>query len=320
MRGWMALLVLAAGGLAACAGGPESEERERRIVLVDGGDAGVLGLAPVVVGAAPGDDVVVRNANTARGRTEGSGHVLFASPAGAVPPLFASGPGGAAPNGALWGQCRGGTAREGQLGCPVPPVEGPQRWDGTVFWSLGDLLPGEERVLPLADDISPGDYRFWCGKHPGLSVDVRVGEGTLQDQVAAPPPQGAAAVPPNGAGTVLVAPDSSAPAAEVLSFVPARLAVPVGGSVTWQVDGPAPHSVELGSDAPALLDGSPSSALPVAPADRLWDGAAPVSSGWLGTDGSAPGGERFSLTFLSAGTYRYACRFHPGMTGEIVVG
>lgn len=45
----------------------------------------------------------------------------------------------------------------------------------------------------------------------------------------------------------------------------------------------------------------------VTAADSSWD------SGNLG-----PGG-RFERRFDSAGTYAYLCRYHPGMTGAIVV-
>jgi plastocyanin len=42
-------------------------------------------------------------------------------------------------------------------------------------------------------------------------------------------------------------------------------------------------------------------------------------NGWGHLEDMAPG-DRFSATFDDAGIYPYACTYHPGMTGAIVVG
>ena len=42
------------------------------------------------------------------------------------------------------------------------------------------------------------------------------------------------------------------------------------------------------------------------------------SSGLIG-HGTRPGGVGYSLTFTTAGTFRYMCPIHPGMVGTIVV-
>ena len=70
-------------------------------------------------------------------------------------------------------------------------------------------------------------------------------------------------------------------------FEPATLTVAAGTTIRWFNDDALPHTVTA--------------------ADSSWD------SGNL-----APGGA-FERQFDSPGTYAYLCRYHPGMTGTIVV-
>ncbi len=70
-------------------------------------------------------------------------------------------------------------------------------------------------------------------------------------------------------------------------FEPATLNVAAGTTIRWFNDDALPHTVTA--------------------ADSSWD------SGNL-----APGGA-FERRFDSPGTYAYLCRYHPGMTGTIVV-
>ena len=70
-------------------------------------------------------------------------------------------------------------------------------------------------------------------------------------------------------------------------FEPATLTVAAGTTIRWFNDDALPHTVTA--------------------ADSSWD------SGNL-----APGGA-FERRFDSPGTYAYLCRYHPGMTGTIVV-
>ncbi len=84
---------------------------------------------------------------------------------------------------------------------------------------------------------------------------------------------------------------AAAPAAqqvviEQFKFSPPSLTVPVGTTVTWQNKDSAPHTV--------------------------------TSSQGFGSDKLEQGGT-FSHTFSTAGTYNYACKFHPRMTGTVVV-
>ena len=70
-----------------------------------------------------------------------------------------------------------------------------------------------------------------------------------------------------------------------LSFSPALVRVPVGGSVTWSWGtGVVPHNVVgPGFESPSQASGS------------------------------------FSHVFAKAGTVRYVCRIHPSMTGAVIV-
>jgi len=73
------------------------------------------------------------------------------------------------------------------------------------------------------------------------------------------------------------------------AYCPATHTVVVGTELTWANADLAPHTVTY--DGPG----------------------GPVDSG------SMAQGQSWSTRFGSAGTYRYYCRFHPGMTGTIVV-
>jgi plastocyanin len=72
------------------------------------------------------------------------------------------------------------------------------------------------------------------------------------------------------------------------AFSPASLTVPVGATVVWKNDDPYAHTVTM-------------------------QGTNGFDSGNLG------GGQTFSRTFTTAGTYPYECSIHPSMTATIVV-
>jgi plastocyanin len=88
-----------------------------------------------------------------------------------------------------------------------------------------------------------------------------------------------------GAGAV------SAANAEVqidqFAFIPQRITVKAGTTVTWINEDDAPHTV--------------------ASSDKLFKSKA------LDT------GDKFSFTFTTPGTYAYFCSVHPHMTGAVVV-
>jgi plastocyanin len=93
---------------------------------------------------------------------------------------------------------------------------------------------------------------------------------------------------PGAAEGADAAAESLAVAIKDFAFNPPEITVPVGGSVTWTNDDPAPHTA-TGLDREALQSGT------LAP------------------------GESFTQTFDTAGTFDYFCEFHANMKGSIVV-
>lgn len=300
-----------------------------REVTVDHGTADVVDLRPVSVEAEAGDSVVIRSANPGLGGDDESPvhHLFTSAPGDALPPLFTPAGGGLVPNPGVWGLCRGGAAEGASAGCPVPPIEGPTAYDGAAYFSLGALLPGERRELPLAEDLPPGTYRFTCAIHPELHVDVQVvpdpePERELEPLDPASAVKAAHQQAPSAGATVVVVlgPQTQDPAAEVLDSLPRLVEIPIGGTVLWRVQHRSPHTVELGVPAaPHLADTAPADTVPIVPRDRRWDGAGQVRSGILSTDPSVARTE-FGLTFTKAGVYRAYDRFHSGISTLVRVG
>jgi plastocyanin len=99
-------------------------------------------------------------------------------------------------------------------------------------------------------------------------------------------------------GTTEGTPAAAAPAAEevvvdienfAFGYDPDRVAIPVGGTVTWTNGDAAPHTA-TGRDREVLQSG------------RL------------------DKGDRYRRTFDEPGTYEYFCEIHPNMRGTVVVG
>ena len=94
-----------------------------------------------------------------------------------------------------------------------------------------------------------------------------------------------------GAPRAVAAQPAPAAAAEVeidqFAFVPQRMTVKAGTTVTWINDDDTPHTVASSS--------------------KLFKSKA------LDTK------DKFSFTFTTAGTYAYFCSLHPHMTGVVVV-
>jgi plastocyanin len=93
------------------------------------------------------------------------------------------------------------------------------------------------------------------------------------------------------AGVAVMAAPAGAEDTEVkidnFTFVPQRMTVKVGTTVTWINEDDIPHAVASTNKA--------------------------FRSKVLDTD------DKFSFTFATAGTYEYFCSLHPHMTGTIVV-
>lgn len=330
--------VLAAG--TACTQVPEEAgtaapaSESRREVLVDRGSTDVVDLRPAKVQAAPGDVVILRSGNPGRGPGDESPvhHLFTTAPQDALPPLFVPAGQGVLPNPGVWGLCRGGDAANAGTGCPIPPIDGPREYDGHSYFSLGALLPGEQRELPLSKDLPAGNYRLTCAVHPHLHVDVEVVREPASAELrpamdaaqagaqAADLAARHAAHTDGGEAVVLLAPQPGQPAGEVLQAVPAQVQIPVGGTVLWRNANRAPHTVELGiPEPPHLTHTGPADTVPTVPADGRWNGDGQVRSGVLSTD-SGVGRTEFRLTFTKPGLYVAYDRFSPTVTTQVRVG
>ena len=120
---------------------------------------------------------------------------------------------------------------------------------------------------------TPGSYPFACLIHPEM-----VGELRVRDEAGNVPERAPASPAPVDAVPVQIV---------NLSFTPASVTVPAGGSVAWTNDDSLPHTA-------TALDGS-------------------FDSGILDP------GASFSWTFDAPGTIAYQCSLHPQMRGEVVV-
>lgn len=128
-------------------------------------------------------------------------------------------------------------------------------------------------TLRVEANLTPGIYEIECyvadHEERGMKTYIEVREDA---PLATPEPGGSA---PDVARIVQFA------------FVPATLSVPVGTTVSWRNDDPAPHTVTS--------------------ADGIFD------SQQLDQGGS------YSVVFDRPGVYRYRCEIHPTMVGEVRV-
>lgn len=96
-----------------------------------------------------------------------------------------------------------------------------------------------------------------------------------------------------GTDTSVTEPDAVGAEVTIAGFAysPASLEVEAGATVTFTNDDGAPHTVTAGEPGAQVE----------------------------GFDERVDGGETARVSFDEPGTYPYFCRFHPNMTGEIVV-
>ncbi len=99
----------------------------------------------------------------------------------------------------------------------------------------------------------------------------------------------------------------------IVRFYPQRVVIHVGEQVTFtNYDVMEPHTVTFGPEQKDIFHpyGDP----------KHFDGTKPLNSGYIGL---APAwfGTTFTVTFTSAGTFKYICALHDylGMVGEVVV-
>ena len=110
---------------------------------------------------------------------------------------------------------------------------------------------------------------------------------------------------------------------QLMDYFPRTITINAGDTITWTKSTLLPHTVHFLSDAkpPAIVlpqgDGrfffNPLVRNPQG--GQTYDGTGIAASGWLGDEK----GLQYSLTFTKAGTYKYVCVIHTGMSGNVVV-
>lgn len=124
----------------------------------------------------------------------------------------------------------------------------------------------------------------------------------------------------------------------VNAFLPERITVAVGETVTWQLNSDEPHTVTFTGGEPLppfempVPDGEPGalmanpqlafpSRMPGEPVES-YDGTGFVNSGMMMRQPMAPDAppnDSFSVTFTEPGVYEYYCALHPEMRGVVEV-
>ena len=248
--------------------------------------------------------------------------VTFLSGAPA-PPLFTIGPDGPEINPAA-----------------VAPSGGPT-YDGTGIANSGLLEKGQQWTLGFT---KAGTYAFLCLVHAGMAGTVKVQDpGTayprsqsqydVQSRVSGNllladgrllAAKAMASARQAGRDQAAVGTGAAAGAAgslAVMRFIPDRLVIHAGQSVTWTNHDPeTPHTITFGEEP----GGGPAGAF--APSGAAVPGHAtltspdePANSGFVGA--GLPFGTTFTATFVNPGAYHFICALHDtlGMTGTIVV-
>ena len=270
------------------------------------------------------------------------------------------------------------------LASGTPPKEGacaktsqPDFTGKESFYNSGWLDSNAKFTLRLSSGTAPGTYRFMCLLHregmtgkvvvvpsstsvPSPSAQFAAGQKTLQAAEAKLQPaatalrQGKAPIPVKlpGAHPALAGSGSQAAGeAAVTEFGPAKIHIPVGGSVTWYFIGV--HTVTFNSNktdddirtvapngtvhlnakalAPANSPGEPQSSggggggggnavhFKVV-ASTKWSGAGFLNSGIFANSNPPSNIEGYRITFTKAGKYKYICTVHDDMKGEVDVG
>lgn len=162
---------------------------------------------------------------------------------------------------------------------------GPRRFD------TGTLRAGEsatirltrEGVYAYADhvrsrrDDDDDEHEGHHGRHP-----VAVYAGTITVSATGGPPSGGGGTPPP-----VIAPSTASVALAGEAFTPRSVTIAAGGTVTWNNNDGAPHTVTA--------------------SDASFD------------SGIMARGATFQRTFPAVGTFAYVCDLHSGMRGTIVV-
>ncbi|MBI1741554.1 DUF1264 domain-containing protein [Candidatus Acetothermia bacterium] len=126
--------------------------------------------------------------------------------------------------------------------------------------------------------------------------------------------------------TVLAGMEEEDGVLQALRFLPQKITIHVGDSVTWKLNAKAEeHTVYLtagGPIPPFEITGTDGRNYfnPVvffASQTKTYDGTSPISGGVLSNEEGQQ--SAFTLTFTKPGVYEYVCAFHPGMKGTVTV-
>ena len=238
------------------------------------------------------------------------------------------------------------------------PAGGQPDFDGTqTFYSSG-FLPDEATFsVRLADDIAPGTYKFMClvdrtemtgqltvvGPDQDVSTTAEVVAAARREidaALAALQPRAekvfGITAPPALAGAPKEEGAPEPPVTSTVNVFPDEISIPVGGAVTWAVDGA--HTIAFGSpedarplyafDGAGVVKANKKGANPVGGAGMPKGVSPPLVVDGGSYDGGfrnsgllvGKGDVQYKLTFPTAGTYEYRCLFHTDMEGTVKVG
>jgi plastocyanin len=241
-----------------------------------------------------------------------------------------------------------------QVSNPAPaPVPSGIRFDGTSFANSGVMAKNDAWTVSFQKQ---GNFTFVCVIHPGMDVTVSVVDAAVKadtqealdaaaatklaqavanGQLAAAQAKPTKTANADGSSTWQVLNVPSAGQADVMQFLPPKLQIAAGDTVSWNNPTLVPHTVtflggtpapelitpEFGAAGPPTLVLNPKVLFPTPPS-KTYEGAGYVNSGFIGAGPEATAGKTFSLTFTKPGTYTYLCVLHAdlGMTGVIEVG
>jgi len=146
-----------------------------------------------------------------------------------------------------------------------------------------------------------GSYQYFCRVHPDMTGSVNVVASGAPDTQPANPPS--STTPPPAAPAVKPARAAKTFNVKVadFAFAPAKLSIALGDVVKWNWSGQdVNHSVTGNAGQSEQFESHPGLKVPE------------VTKG--------PAGGTFSHVFTHEGTFKYFCRVHPGMIGEVTVG
>jgi plastocyanin len=220
------------------------------------------------------------------------------------------------------------------VACPSKQLP---EFTGEGYWNSGFLAPApapaeagpKEVTLKLADDLTPGQYRYLCVLHGPmvgiLNVLEEEGDRDEADVVVEAADKQLASVrsaadaiddPEIGDGKVAAGWGNEVTA--VNRFFPETIEVKAGQSVSWEsLSSYEPHTVSFGAYQAGTP--APGSFLPKGPKSGGSYTSGDANSGIFGAKGGPFPEGPFALTFPTAGEYKYVCVLHPGMQGTVKV-